>query len=119
MRTIQQKEYDLLAALLSQVGISLDSVRLSPDLLVEELQDGNMGSLRFHEGTDMDDDRRLGSPILEGQFHDYDGTLVSLAVNVDDQGRLYEMDMWNIDFLPTRRFPKPEDMEEVRQVCDS
>jgi hypothetical protein len=87
--------------------------------LVEELQDGKMGSLRFHHGTVTDEDRRLGTPILEGQFYDYDGTLVSLTVNVDGQGKLYELDLWKVDFSPTRKFPEPEEMKEVRQVSAS
>jgi len=119
MRTISSKEYDLLVDLFAKACVSQRSVSLSPDLLVEELHDGGMGSLKFHHGIAPEENRRLGTTIIEGQFYDYDGTLVSLAVNVDDQGRLYEMDLWKVDFSPTRKFPEPEDMKEIRRVCDS
>lgn len=119
MRTILQREYDLLAGLLGQVGVPHHSVGLCQDLQVEELQDGGMGSLRFHHGEITERERRLGAPLIEGQFYDDDGTLVSLAVNLDDQGRLYELDLWKVDFSPTGKFPEPKDVAEVHRVISS
>jgi hypothetical protein len=115
MRRIRQSEYELLESLLNQADMAASSVGLSRDLLVEELNDGGMGSLRFH-GVDKADCRRFGSAILEGEYYDSDGTLASVAVNIDEQGKLYELDIWKIDFSPTQRFPQPDDMQAVRRV---
>jgi hypothetical protein len=35
-------------------------------------------------------------------FKDIDGTPVSAALNVDQQGNLYELDIWKVDFSPTQ-----------------
>ena len=79
-----------------------------PESLVEEMQDGNMGSLRFV--TLEYPDRRYGSMIVEAEFTDADGVLVSVALNLDDRGNLLELDIWKVDFSPIERYPKPEDL---------
>jgi hypothetical protein len=47
--------------------------------LVEEMNDGGMGSLRFVGSAD----RRFGKCVGEAEFDDEDGMLVSVALNVD------------------------------------
>jgi hypothetical protein len=36
--------------------------------------------------------------------------LVSIAVNSDDRGELYEVDFWKVDFSPLRRYPNATDL---------
>lgn len=79
-----------------------------PESLVEEMQDGNMGSLKF--ATLEDSDRRYGGKIVEAEFTDSDGVLVSVVLNLDDRGNLFELDFWKVDFSPLERYPKPEDL---------
>jgi hypothetical protein len=35
---------------------------------------------------------------------------VSIAINVDNKGDLFEVDFWRVDFLPVKRYPKPSDL---------
>ncbi len=77
------------------------------DINAEEMSDGGMGSLLLvpmgHEGTS----RHFGKQLALGQFLDSDGVPVSVAINVDDQGHLYELDVWKVDFSPLLGWPDP------------
>jgi hypothetical protein len=77
---------------------------LIPGCLVEEMQDGNMGSLKFV--TSESGRRRFGEKIAETEFVDEDGVLVSATINLDDRGNLFELDIWKVDFSPLKRYPK-------------
>ncbi|WP_145925283.1 DUF6984 family protein [Bordetella sp. H567] len=70
---------------------------------VEEMEDGGMGSLRIvwpGEHTE----RHFGWIVAEQTFLDSDGVEISVAVNVDKQGDLFELDMWKVDFSPLKKF---------------
>ncbi len=57
-----------------------------------------MGSLAIGENYA---NRQLGAEVAEFMFKDIDGTPVSASLNVDQQGELYELDIWKVDFSPT------------------
>ena len=65
------------------------------------MDDGGMGSLKFAGG----EDRSLGSCIVEAEYLDRDGVPVSIALNSDTNGLLYEFDMWKVDFAPIQEYP--------------
>ncbi|WP_431201974.1 DUF6984 family protein [Bradyrhizobium betae] len=93
-RPLTSNERDLIAFILGQhspLQVDLD--------LVEEMNDGGMGSLRF-VGTA---DRRFGRCIGEAEFDDADGVPVSVALNADQHGMLFELDVWKVDFSPLQR----------------
>jgi hypothetical protein len=69
-----------------------------------------MGSVRF---VRKDGRRAFGSEVARAEYVDGDGILVSIAVNVDQEGDLYEIDFWKTDFSPLRRYPRPEDLRVV------
>lgn len=75
------------------------------------MSDGGMGSVKFI----IPDGRSLGMTLVEADYLDEDGVLVSIAVNADDQGGLYEVDFWKTDFSPLKQFPRPE---LVKIKCD-
>jgi hypothetical protein len=92
---------------LSLISAMLNGTR-HPELLstlkvcaVEDMQDGGMGSIRFcgSEG------RRLGAAIAEAEYTDADGVLVSIVLNTDTNGALYEVDFWKVDFSPLCQYP--------------
>ena len=70
------------------------------------MSDGDMGSIRFNSSPP----RAMGKQIVETEYADSDGVLVSIALNIDTQGRLYELDFWKVDFAPLKQYPKPEDL---------
>lgn len=77
--------------------------------VVEVMPDGEMGSVKFVDAEDF------GAEIATAQFADADGVPVSVAINVDKAGRLFEIDMWKVDFSPLIRYPRPEDLYSINE----
>ncbi len=104
-RSLTEAEVRLLRFLLSSHPApevsSLDSLR------VIDMNDGGMGSVRFSS----EEKRRFGKTLVEGEYTDSDGVLVSIAVNLDTFGQLFEMDFWKVDFSPLRRYPQPSEVK--------
>jgi len=45
--------------------------------------------------------------LAEAEFQDADGVALSITINVDQHGSLFEMDVWKVDFTPLIRLPSP------------
>jgi hypothetical protein len=114
---ITTKEYDFLMRIERSTGKSLQPLGLSPNAVVEEMTDGGMGSLRFESTSAGSLSRRIGEVFAQGEFNDEDGVPVSFTINLDSEGRLFELDLWRVDFEPLKRFPTEN--EEVRMLADS
>ena len=70
------------------------------NLLVQPMNDGEMGSLLlFPEGI-TNKVRSFGAQVSEAQFIDEDGVTVIASLNVDNTGKLFELDIWKTDFRP-------------------
>ena len=80
--------------------------------LVEDMQDGGMGSIRFL--TPRHSERHIGSAIAQAEYIDDDGVLVSIVINVDQHNELYEVDFWKVDFSPLKRYPMVSDIKIKR-----
>lgn len=106
MRKISREESTFVSLILEINGFSHLSKRISGDTLVTPMNDGGMGSLYFPESdTDVRQGRRMGKEILRGLFVDDDGTPVSFTINLDEDGRLFELDVWKVDGTPLVRLP--------------
>jgi hypothetical protein len=95
-------------------GTRLEHVLERPlsEVLVGDMPDGGMGSIQFCAPVAK---RRLyGTTIREGSFLDRDGTLVWVALNLDQFDNLFELDMWKVDFSPLLGYPDPHDFKIVR-----
>lgn len=101
LRPLRVEEYSLICALLGHVRGGEQLLHQLECAQVGEMDDGGMGSLKF-EGKEP---RSLGSCLVEAEYVDCDGVLVSIALNADNSGQLYELDMWKVDFAPLREFP--------------
>jgi hypothetical protein len=98
-RKLREEERDLISYLLR----GDDRPRDLETALASDMSDGGMGSIRFCGPKG----RVLGRCVAEAQYLDVDGVLVSIVVNTDDRGELFELDMWKVDFSPLIRYPKP------------
>lgn len=106
MGTVRELTADERALLVGMIAGKPEATHLLDLLstaLVEEMADGGMGSLRFYTPEDVP--RRLGKQLAEKEFVDIDGIPVIVAINLDDRGNLYELDVWKVDFSPLRQFP--------------
>ena len=117
MRTLTTTEHDFLKRIELSTGKSLQPLGFSPNAVVEEMADGGMGSLRFESMSSGSSTRRLGEVFAQGEFDDEDGIPVSFTINLDSEGRLFELDLWRVDFEPLKRFPTEN--VEVRMLTDS
>jgi hypothetical protein len=107
-RALRQEEQDLILFLLSKA--QGEKPGLLPAALVTDMQDGGMGSILFLS----DDLRRFGRELISAQYRDSDGTLVSIALNLDEQGDLFELDFWKVDFSSLKRYPRPQEVGGLR-----
>lgn len=71
------------------------------NLLVEEMDDGGMGSLRVVS----DRDRFYARDLAEVELSDEDGLPLIISVNLDTDGCFFELDIWKVDYSPLIRFP--------------
>ena len=106
-RCLSPEENAVLVALLQANPKTMHFVDLLEGLLVQEMNDGGMGSLLLIPSGLDDATRSFGRQLVSGQFDDSDGVLVSVAVNVDSHERLFELDIWKVNFAPLLRWPKP------------
>lgn len=101
MRRLKNHEIEILKKILSSnnsLNSILDEVISGADsYLVEEMNDGGMGSLKF---ASNEKDRKLGKTIGEIELQDADETPVLISLNLDSKGNLFELDVWKVDFSP-------------------
>ena len=106
-RNLTDKEKALLRHLLTgnRVGLTLglDSAK------VFDMNDGGMGSIRFQ--APVGEETRFGAEIAKAFYHDVDKELVDIAVNIDEQGRLFEIDFWKVDYSKLIQYPEPNQLE--------
>lgn len=94
---------------LIEVLISL-SARAFPEnwnaeLHVMDMKDGGMGSLLLFPKDFKEKDRQFGEQVSDYRFLDEDGVEVIASLNVDQNGNLFELDMWKTDFSKLLRWP--------------
>ena len=90
--------------------------RLMPDLSQVQVRpplDWGLGGHIFQSDNPVTD-RRFGGWVCEAIFDDVDGVLVSIALDVDQFGDLFELDIWKVDFTQLVRFPRPDEVRIVR-----
>ncbi len=71
---------------------------------VQDMPDGGMGSIKFR--TRRSTEAVYGREIAEGSFRDADGVPVSVTLNLDDGGELFELDVFKADGSPLIRYPE-------------
>ena len=74
-------------------------------LMVEPMDDGNMGSLVLHPLGKIDNKREFGSTLSEYGFKDSDRADVVASLNADQQGMIFELDIWKTTFEPLKKIP--------------
>lgn len=103
-RDLTESEKRLLRLLVAKAGLGVEP-DWAESLQVKELEDGGMGSLLLGPGLGSDEERGFGRAAAEVQFQDDDGVGVIATLNLDKDGRLFELDIWKVDFSPLVRIP--------------
>ncbi len=105
LRNLSSQERAVITALLQGKPETVHFIDALDDFAVKPLADGGMGSLSFVPKGIENVSRSFGHQLSLGEFTDSDGVPVSVAVNVDSQGQLYELDVWKVNFSPLLAWP--------------
>ena len=104
MRPLREEEKEVVRKLLSATPSLSNLLHELDAALVEDMADGGMGSIQF-EGS-LVPASRLAREVASASFRDGDGVIVSVALNVDQHGHLFEVDFWKVDFSPLLQYPR-------------
>ena len=108
-RPLRSEEAALIRFLLTKI-YSVEALdRMLTGLRATDMHDGGMGSIRFLAPGS----RSFGMALIAAQYLDTDGVLVSIAINADKQGKLFELDFWKVDFSSLKRYPNPSDLSGI------
>lgn len=107
-RNLRKEEYQLLDKMLKE---SKDYHFNLEHLKVVDMLDGGMGSLYIVNPLKTREERKMDKSIIEKQFYDVDDVPISVCINIDTDGNLFELDIWRVDFNPLINFPKYSNKE--------
>lgn len=105
MRKLSQDEIKLLEILIKKSSVII-SYNLEQDLDVQAMNDDRMGSLKLFPKDISSDKRVFGKQIAECMFLDTDGIDVIASLNVDDKGKIFELDIWKTDYSSLIKVPE-------------
>ena len=113
-RKLKTHEQLLIESILNAANKGEDSKPLH-EYWVQDMKDGGMGSIKFISLT-PESKRTLGSRIEAMTVDSCDGIEISISLNFDDEDRLYELDLWKVDFSPTKGYPTPDSLTDIRNI---
>ncbi|MDD7888279.1 hypothetical protein [Flavivirga sp. 57AJ16] len=102
-RDLKIEEYQLLENMLKELKEYDFNLN---ELKVVDMLDGGMGSLYIVNALKTREERKMNKAIIEKQFYDVDDVPISVSINIDTDGNLFELDIWRVDFNPIINFPK-------------
>jgi prolyl 4-hydroxylase len=104
-RRITPDEERLLNALIKSASIVLPDNWMK-ELLVEDMNDGGMGSLLLFPFGTAPEKRMFGELVSELEFKDADDVLIIASLHTDREENLYELDMWKVNGAPLIKIPE-------------
>jgi hypothetical protein len=104
-RSASPQELAVIAELAQHGAPKVGAADTLRDLQVRPMSDGGMGSLLLLPRGCPEAGRVLGETIASAEFIDIDGVPVSVTLNSDRHGQLFELDVWKADFSPLRAWP--------------
>src|SRR5712692_5706944 len=93
-RPLREQELALIKKLLSRTAFANKTPAGLSRAKVRDMPDGGMGSIRFCQASPSSNERKFGKQIAEGAFKDADGVPVSVTLNLDQYGKLFELDLF-------------------------
>lgn len=96
-RKLTSQEKNLINLLITKSKISFPD-DWDKNLSVIPMQDGKMGSLYLIPNNIINRERKFGKQISDIQFNDLDGIEVIASLNLDEEGELFELDMWKTNY---------------------
>jgi len=100
-RKLTQSEIDLISWMIKDKTEAQYIVPKLNTLMVEEMDDGGMGSLRVVS----EENRVFLKDLAEVELYDQDGVLLFISVYLDNNNDFFELDVWKADYSPLIKFP--------------
>ena len=107
-RRITKDEGRVISFLFEKAELNYDLDKL----FVKPMMDRGMGSLLF-VSNNLAAERRLGREAADCFFRDSDGVFVSAVLNLDQDGELFELDVWKVDYSPLLSWPDVSDIHKA------
>ena len=114
LRHLREEERALITKIVRETPFENAVMQRIDDMLVQDMPDGGMGSIKFYSGIPRDESK-YGKQIAEGAFQDTDGVPVSATLSLDKSGDLFELDMFKADGSPLIRYPKLENFKVIHR----
>lgn len=111
IRNIRNNEKEIINFLLDKV--SLSELKIQETVLVEDLNDGLMGSIQFVNKSS--NNRKYDKRLIEVEYVDSDNIPVYISLTVDNNKELYELDIWKTDFNPLIEYPIPDKLIDIKK----
>jgi len=102
-RKLKPEEIELLIYMIKDTPEGKKIINKLPDLIIEEMDDGGMGSLQV--AVENKDERLFIRELANIDLFDIDGVPLFISVNLDTNGDFYELDIFKGDFSPLKKFP--------------
>jgi len=93
MRPIKQKEIELIKKLCNN--------QFKIPELVKDLNDNYIGSISF----DIENKQARQKSIATAEYIDIDRVFVDIELSIDEEGKLFELDFWKVDFSELKEYP--------------
>ena len=90
------KEKKLLKFLMKKASMNVDSSSIN-NLLVCPMKDGGLGSLCLYPNGKIIKDRKFGCEASNIHFYDTDGVYVIASLYLDEDGNVFEIDVWKVN----------------------
>lgn len=107
LRLLYKQEIKLLKTLLNEADWPISDIEINT-LLVCEMNDGGMGSLYFYSPTKKYEERQLLKSILNKDYIDSDNITIHVSLNIDKDKKLFELDIWKVNFGQIVKYPESE-----------
>jgi hypothetical protein len=105
LRKLTIKEENLISFLIQKENLNISS-DWKKNILAFSMNDGNMGSLKLCPEGIYDEKREyIQRFVSEYEFKDEDGVDVVASLFLDKEGKLYELDIWKVDFSELLSLP--------------
>ena len=75
------------------------------DLLVRPMNDSGIGSIYLYPNGEVNKQKEFGKEASDLQFKDKDGIDVIVTLNLDENGKLFELDIWKTNFSDIIKLP--------------
>ena len=111
LRLPRPEELEILKSMVSSCDrSSVPDLQALSALRARDMPDGGTGSVCL-VSSGIEAPRHFGGEVCKFSFAEKDGVPVSVTLNIDNTGHLYEIDFFKADGSALRRYPTPDKLK--------